>query len=81
MLRLRELVAYAMDLSSFFCPVPDPLSEEISGHLLVRDMLHVNLAGADPLLKNAVAAKEMQGSRGRTSAGGDSLVREVIGCD
>ena len=30
--------------------LPDPLSEEISGHLLVRDMLHVNLAGADPLL-------------------------------
>ena len=42
--------------------LPDPLSEEISGHLLVRDMLHVNLAGADPLLKNAIAAKEMHGS-------------------
>ena len=25
--------------------LPDPLSEEISGHLLVRDMLHVHLAG------------------------------------
>ena len=24
--------------------LPDPLSEEIGGHLLVRDMLHVNLA-------------------------------------
>ena len=61
--------------------LPDPLSEEIGGHLLVWDMLHVNLAGADPLLKDAIAAKEMHGSRGRTSAGGDSLVREVIGCD
>ena len=46
--------------------LPDPLSEEIGGHLLVRGMLHVNLAGADPLLKNAIAAKEMQGSRGQT---------------
>ena len=61
--------------------LPDPLSEKVGGHLLIRDMLHIDLAGADPLLKDAVTAKEMHGSGRRTSAGGDSLVREVIGSD
>ena len=62
MLRLRELVHGGVCNGLIELFLPDPLSEKIGGYLLVWDMLHVNLAGADPLLKDAIAAKEMHGS-------------------